>query len=200
MPKIVKRGFTFDEFCVVVKDGQKADLIEGTIYMASPENTDANDLFFWLGGLMYDYAQSKDLGRVCGSRVAFRLDEKNAPEPDLAFVRKDRVNLFKRGFVEGPPDLAVEIVSPESVERDYGRKRTQYQQAGVSEYWIVDEIVEKVVLLRLSIKGTYREVRPKKGVFQSEVFSGFWLLAGWLWQRPLPNKIEKLTEILSKQP
>ncbi len=84
--------------------------------------------------------------------------------------------------------------------RDYENKRAQYQKAGIREYWIVDEVVEKVMLLRLSVRGTYREVRPKKGIYQSEVLPGFWLLADWLWQRPLPIKIQKLTEILAKQP
>jgi hypothetical protein len=37
-------ALTFDDFCLLVKDGQQADLINGVIYMASPENTDANDL------------------------------------------------------------------------------------------------------------------------------------------------------------
>ena len=40
--------FTYDDFCSLVHDGQKADLIDGVIYMASPENTDAHELFGWL--------------------------------------------------------------------------------------------------------------------------------------------------------
>src|SRR5206468_2321456 len=102
---------TFDDFCLLVREDQKADLINGVIYMASPENTDANELFVWFVSLMYDFAQLRDLGKVYGSRVAFRPDDKNGPEPDIAFVRKKRLGRVKRGRVEGPPDLAVEIVS-----------------------------------------------------------------------------------------
>jgi len=40
--------YTFDDFCEMVREDQKADLIDGVIYMASPENTEANDLFVWL--------------------------------------------------------------------------------------------------------------------------------------------------------
>src|SRR5437870_2184576 len=108
---------TFDEFCFLVKDGQKADLIDGVIYMASPDNTVANELNAWLCTLMNLYARQKDLGKVFVSRVAFRLDEKNSPEPDIGFIGKERLHLVKRGRVDGPPDLAVEIVSPDSVER-----------------------------------------------------------------------------------
>lgn len=48
-PAITKTSFvTFDEFCELVEDGQKADLIDGAIYMASPDNTDANLVNGWL--------------------------------------------------------------------------------------------------------------------------------------------------------
>src|SRR5579885_1647707 len=111
--------YTFEDFCCLVKDGQKADLINGVIYMASPDNMDANDLFIWLARLLGDFVEERDLGKIYGSRAAFRLGEKESPEPDIAFVRKDRLHLVQRGFMDGPPDLALEIVSPESVDRDY---------------------------------------------------------------------------------
>src|SRR5687768_9937979 len=116
IPKYPK--YTFEDFCLLVKDGQKADLIDGVIYMASPDNTDANSLNGWLGFLMMGVASKTKQGKVYISRVAFRLANIHGPEPDLAFVRKDRLHLVRRGFIEGRPDVAVEIVSPDSRERD----------------------------------------------------------------------------------
>jgi Uma2 family endonuclease len=191
-----KRLVTFEEFCVVVKDDQKADLIDGVIYMASPENLEANELFGWLFRLIGDFVEEKDLGMINGSRVAFRLAEHQSPEPDIAFIRKDRLNLRHPTFVGGAPDLAIEIVCPESVERDYERKRKQYQDAQVLEYWIVDEMDQKVTLLRLDLKGRYREIRPRKGVLHSEALPGFWLRPDWLWQSPLPKKRPILAQLL----
>lgn len=191
--------YTFEDFCALIRNGQKADLIDGVIYMASPDNTDANSLFMWLGGLIHLFLEEKGLGKVYGSRVAFRLGETNGPEPDIAFVRSDRLHLVKRGFVQGGPDLAIEIVSPESEERDYVKKRKQFEEAGVPEYWIVDEPKQKVTLLRLGKEGTYREVRPKKGIFTSKALSGFWLRVEWLWQEPLPKTLTVLREILGPQ-
>ena len=189
------KGYTFDDFCLLVKDDQKADLIDGVIYMASPENTDANNLFMWLAGLMDGYVRKRRLGRVFGTRVAFRINEVNSPEPDIAFVRTDRLHLVHRGFVAGPPDLAVEIVSPDSIDRDYRRKREQYRRAGVSEYWIVDEMEQTVTLLRLDPRRRYLEVKPRKGVLHSEALSGFWIRPEWLWQEQLPDKIDILSEM-----
>ena len=192
-----KRLVTFEEFCVLVKEDQKADLIDGVIYLASPENTDANELFEWLNGLLYAFVQARKLGKVYGSRVAFRLGGHQSPEPDIAFVRKERLNLVQRGFVNGPPDLAIEIVSPESVERDYEKKRKQYQHAQVPEYWIVDEIDQNVTLLRLDLKGRYREIRPRKGVLRSEIVPGFYLRPEWLWEEPLPGLVEIVAQLLA---
>jgi Uma2 family endonuclease len=186
----------FQDFCRVVKEDQKADLIDGVIYMASPENTAANDLFMWLGGLMFDFADAKQLGKVYGSRVAYRIDDCNGTEPDIGFMRTDRLHLVKRGHVKGPPDLAIEIVSPESVERDYETKRTLDEEAGVREYWIIDEELRKVTPLVLDRKGKYRDVRPRKGAFRSQVLLGFWLRPEWLWQDTRPCKMDVLKQLL----
>jgi hypothetical protein len=112
---------TFEDFCALVKDGQEADLIDGVIYMASPDNTAAADLFGWLFFILYGYVARKKLGRVFGSRVAFRLEDRQSPEPDISFLRTEYADRIEPGRVDGPPDLAIEIVSPESAERDYKR-------------------------------------------------------------------------------
>jgi Uma2 family endonuclease len=188
---------TFDDFCALVREGQKADLIDGVIYMASPENTDDNELLVWLLTLMNLFARRTKQGQIYGSRVAFRLGERQGPEPDIAFVHVDHLDRVSRGGVEGPADLAIEIVSPDSVERDYYRKRELYQEYAIPEYWIIDEMERRVTLLRLR-QGQYREVRSRKGELRSEVLSGFWLRAEWLWQEPRPDEIETLQEIMAR--
>ncbi|HEY7311690.1 MAG TPA: Uma2 family endonuclease [Gemmataceae bacterium] len=187
---------TFEDFCLLIKDGEKGDLIDGVIYTSSPDNTDVGDLFVWLMRLMGDFVEERELGKVFGSRVAFRLDKPQGPEPDIAFVRTDRLHLVKRGYVEGAPDLAVEIVSPDSVERDYVKKREQYRRAGVPEYLIVDEMEQRVTLLKRTTSGAYREAKPRKGVLRSQALPGFWLRPEWLWQEPRPKKRIVLAEIL----
>jgi Uma2 family endonuclease len=188
---------TFEDFCALVPDGQKADLIDGVIYMASPDNTDADDLFGWLFAVMSIYAEEKKLGRVFGSRVAFRLDERNSPEPDISFLRSEDSERIERGRVEGPPDLAVEIVSPESVERDYKKKRKQYQRFGVSEYWIIDDEERSVLLLRRNLRGRYQEVSPRRGKLHSQVLTGFCLDPDWLWKHPRPARLAIVQQLLA---
>jgi Uma2 family endonuclease len=181
-----------------VKDGQKADLIDGVVYMASPENLGANRRFLWLAYLMGELSEETDQGEVFGSRVAFRLNDLSSPEPDLAFVKKARLHLMRPGFFNGRPDMAMEIVSPESTDRDYVLKRAQYETARVPEYWIIDEMERKITLLRLGPRGKYREVKPRKGELHSTVLRGFWLRPDWLWQEKLPRKREVLQQLLDR--
>jgi Uma2 family endonuclease len=187
---------TFDDFCWIVPDGQKADLIDGAIYVASPDNIDADEFFGWLRAVLETYVRRKKLGRVFGSRVAFRLNDYNGPEPDIAFVRSEREEAIRHGHVVGPPDLAIEIVSHDSIERDYVKKRRQYEDAGVGEYWIIDQPAQKVTILRLDAKRKFRNVRTIGGRMRSKVVLGFWLKVSWLWQRPLPDPFRSLQTIL----
>jgi Uma2 family endonuclease len=138
----------------------------------------------------------RDLGCVYISRFAFRISKRDGPEPDVAFLHKDRRHLVRREYVDWAPDLVMEVVSPDSIERDYHKKREQYRNGGVREYWIVDEIARRVTLLRLTADGAFRTVRPRQGVLHSEALPGFWLKPGWLWKNPLPKAAAVLAEIL----
>jgi Uma2 family endonuclease len=187
---------TYEDFCVLVNEDQKADLIDGVIYMASPDNTDSNEIFMWLGGLMDFFVEETGLGKVYGSRVATRFDQKTAPEPDILFISKKNLHRVQRGGVEGSPDLVMELVSPESIDRDYNLKRKKYEKAGVPEYWIIDEIEEIITLLRLGADGKYREVKPRKGEYHSAVLTGFWLRPEWLFHYPRPRRLDVLQMLL----
>jgi len=187
--------FTYEDFCALIREDQKADLIDGVIYMASPENIDAGRLFLWLSTVMSTYAEEKQLGEVFGSRIACRFDDRSAPEPDILFVRNEHADRLHRGGVEGAPDLVIEIVSPDSVERDYEAKRQQYQRFQVPEYWIIEE-EKSVLLLRRNRRGRYQEIQPRRGVFRSEVLTGFWLDPSWLWP-PRPSRLAIIQQLLA---
>ena len=188
--------YTFEEFCEAVKDGQKADLIDGVIYMASPDNIEANELNGWLYMLLTLFVTRKDLGKVFFSRVAFRLGLRSGPEPDIGFVKKSRLRHLMYGYVDGPPDLALEIVSRDSVSRDYEKKRELYEKSGVYEYWIIDPMKKSLTLLRLTRAGTYKEIAARNGIFRSKVVKGFRLREEWLWTSPLPDAIKTLETLL----
>jgi Uma2 family endonuclease len=192
---------TFDQFCTLVGDGKKADLIDGGIYMASPDSRRSNNLTGLIYTLIDDYLEARSIpGEVYVTRFAFKLSEVDSPEPDVAYVGPDRLHLVLEGHMEGAPHIAVEIVSRDSRERDYVIKRDLYEAAEVQEYWIVDPLLQRVQFLAL-VEGRY-ELMPleRNRIFRSKVIPGFWLDVSWLLEKPVPRAYRCLQEILAVQP
>lgn len=188
---------TVDEFYRLVPEGQKADLIEGVIYLASPDSERNDDINQFLVALLRMFASARGLGRVTGSRFAYRLGEYRAPEPDVAFVSRERVEeVIHRREGLGPPDVAVEIVARDSRSRDYGEKKALYESSGVTEYWIIDPLQGRCEFHRLH-QGRYRLVPLEQNrLFRSACVPGFWLDVEWLTAAELPNAFECLQQLL----
>lgn len=189
-----KGPLCFEEFIDLVPDGRKADLLDGVMYLASPEYPDANLLLGWLCILVAGFVEKKALGYVSLSGLAYRLDSQNAPEPDIGFVPKELGHTCKRDYIDGPPSLVVEIASPDNVARDYVLKRSIYQKAGVREYWIIDPDERRATFLSLR-EGRYEEVPPVNHVFSSLARPGFRLDVRWLWE-PRPPAYDALEQLL----
>lgn len=105
---------------------------------------------------------------------------------------------LKETYLDGPADLVIEIVSPgpDNVERDRGKKFYEYEQGGVSEYWVIDPQVRRAEVYRLR-KGVYRlAFSGENGIYRSEALPGFWLRVEWLWQEPLPDVARAIWEII----
>ncbi len=109
-------------------------------------------------------------------------------EPDLLYVAPENLDRLKDTCVEGPADLCVEIVSPESIERDRDVKFLEYQAAGVREYWIIDPEARSAQFWRLDDTGFYRRVPlDSEGIYHCEVIPRLTLRSAWLWEEPLPG-------------
>lgn len=79
---------------------------------------------------------------------------------DVYVVERERVmnSLDESGVCELPPLLVLEVVSPDSIKRDYRYKRSEYAALGVKEYWIVDPSARRVTILVLD-EGLYEETQ-----------------------------------------
>jgi Uma2 family endonuclease len=139
-------------------------------------------------GMFVDHHQ---LGKVFFASFLMRLSAiPSAREPDLIFVTKKREALFQRLFLDGPADLAVEIVSPWSVRRDERDKFREYELAGVKEYWLLDPARKSADFYTLGSDGRYSPVAiGEDGFFRSRVVDGFFLRPEWLWNAPSPMDV-----------
>lgn len=190
---------TVEDFFHLVPDGQKADLIDGVIYMASPDSRRSNELTIFVTRLIAQFLEERDIhGKVFSSRFSFVLSELNAPEPDVAYVRPERLNLIGDTRMQGGPDISVEVVSRESRSRDYFEKKQLYQEAGVSEYWIIDPLQQRVEFHQLR-DGRY-DLAPlvSNNRYHSIVIPGFFVNVDWLFADPLPRVRDCLQHILQE--
>ena len=200
-PHLPEDLVVFDEFCQLVADGQKADLLDGVIYMASPDSLRSDGITNLVHFLIEGFVGARGIaGRVLGSRFAFRLSETRAPEPDVAYVVPERIHLLEERGMLGGPDIAVEIVARESRSRDYVEKRRIYEEAGVREYWIIDPLQARAEFLRLGPGGYGLVPLQRNRIFVSDVISGFWIDTDWLLARPIPTAHDCLRQILSGEP
>jgi len=154
-------------------DIRKAELVEGIVYVASPVSVNHarpdNVINGWL--LVY---KARMPGVEALADVTVYPDDENEVQPDALLMRVDppgSARIRDDGYVEGPPELVVEIAAS-SASYDLHSKRRVYESAGVPEYlvWVVYE--RRVVWLRLQ-DGRYVEVAPDaNGVIESAVFPG----------------------------
>lgn len=126
-------------------EGQRAELIDGQMYMMAPPNTVHQRLSGRLFRKIADYIDSKDGScEVFSAPFAVFLDadDINYVEPDISVIcNKD--NITDDGC-NGAPDWVIEIVSPSTRSRDYGIKLFKYRNSGVREYWVINPITKTV--------------------------------------------------------
>lgn len=127
-------------------DGQRAELIDGNIYMMAPPTTRHQRIVGALYTQIYNYLKgNRGKCEVIPSPFAvFLNDEKNYVEPDISVIcDPDKID---DDGCHGAPDWIVEIVSPGSRRMDYMIKLFKYRSAGVREYWIVDPEKNRIIV------------------------------------------------------
>lgn len=189
---------TFKKFYDTVDEKTKADLLDGMIIRDSPAIPKHADDATWTSTLLRAFVDMHDLGKVLTATATVRLSLYNAPEPDIFFIRKSRLSIINDKFVDGPPDLCVEVISRSSRKYDRGRKFVLYAEHGVMEYWIIDPL-KKTLEFFENHGGEFVPILPdERGRLRSKVLPGFWLKPEWLAAEPLPNVMKVLKEITGK--
>jgi len=158
---------------------KKAELIEGVVYMAPPalrwdEHARPDGLIgTWLG--VYE---SDTPGVQMGHNASIRLDLDNEPQPDVALIVDPscggQVRISPEGYVEGAPELVVEI-SASSVSIDLNSKLRVYRRNGVREY-LVWRVEDRAIDWFALSEGEYVKLgADPHGILRSEIFPGLWL-------------------------
>ena len=192
-----RKRISYEEFLEWCEEDTWAEWVDGRVVMVSPAATKHRLITGLLLQIMNIYAETRNLGQVLSAPFLMRLpDVPSGREPDLLFVAHAHLDRLKETYLDGPADLIVEIVSPESRARDRGEKFYEYEAAGVGEYWLIDPDRQQAEFYRLGADGRYRLfTADAEGIYRSEVLPGLWLRVEWLWQESLPKVLDVLREM-----
>lgn len=180
---------------------KKAELIEGVVYVPTPTRFEEHgnphfNIITWLG--VYCAATP---GILRGSdNTTIRLDIKNEVQPDVLLRLEPehggRSRLADDGYLEGPPELIVEIAAS-SASYDLHVKRRLYARSGVQEYLVV-QMYERRIDWFILREGEYDALTPDEdGVIRSEIFPGLWLLLSAFWAGDLAAMLDVLQQGLA---
>lgn len=186
---------SFEAFLDWSDEDTRAEWEDGEVITASPASRRHQDLNDWLTTILRIYVRHHKLGWVSSAPFLVQLQTvQQGREPDLIFIKTKNMSRLQETYVAGPPDLIVEIVSPESISR--GRKFVEYETEGVPEYWLLDPIRKEAEFYQLGSDQHYHLSLPDAGgIYHSAAVTGFWLRTSWLWQDPLPDELTILREL-----
>jgi Uma2 family endonuclease len=194
------RRMTYEEFLAWADEDALAEWVAvpgtdvGEVVMTSPASNRHQDIVDFLVSVLRPFVQVYQLGIVRSAPFQMKLE--HGREPDLLFVASENLSRLKETYLDGPADIAIEIVSPEGLERDRGAKFVEYEAGGILEYWLIDPLRQWAEFYRLGEDGRYRTAfAGDEGEYRSRVLPGFWLRVEWLWQEPLPKTLDVLREL-----
>jgi len=178
------RRMTYEEFLAWADEDTCAEWVNGEVVMHSPASDHHQDISDFLTSILRAFVETRRLGIIRSAPFQMRLAH-SGREPDLLYLAYEHLERRKGTYLDGPADLVIEIMSPESAARDRGEKFYEYAEAGIPEYWLIDPLREQADFYQLDAGGRYRSALPDaEGIYRSKVLPGFWLRVDWLWQLP----------------
>jgi Uma2 family endonuclease len=130
---------TAEELMHLDDDSHRHELIKGELLTMSPAGITHGAVTINLGALLLDYVKANKLGLVVAGDPGFKLE--TGPDtvlaPDVAFITQDRV-ISTTGFYPGPPDLAVEVMSPSETLPQVARKTALWLELGAKSVWNIN--------------------------------------------------------------
>lgn len=154
------------------QDGRKYELVDGEI-VVSPAGGRHGKVTVRLVVRLGAFVESNKLGHVFDSSTGYILPGGNRRAPDVSFVARGRFpgEEVPRGFIELPPDLAAEVLSPGDDPRNVMDKVGEYLKAGVRLVWVIDPESRRAVSYR-SLTAV-REIAVEGSLDGEDVVPGF---------------------------
>jgi Uma2 family endonuclease len=154
MSTVASKLITAEEFTKLPEpaDGSTQELVRGVVITMPPPKGRHGVCCSKVNRLIGNHVESKRLGHVTSNDAGFILQRNpdTVRGPDTAFWSVQRVAEVPEGYFEVPPDLAVEVVSPDDAHTRVQEKVRAYLKHGVRMVWVVDPDLRIVTVYRSS--------------------------------------------------
>lgn len=149
---------TYEMYANMEDDGNRYEVIDGVLELMSPSPTASHQSI--LLELIDTLRQScKTDYLIYFAPLDVILSDTNVVQPDAIMIHRSRKHIVTSRGIEGPPDLAVEVLSPSSRKRDRLKKRAVYEKHDVPEYWIIDPEAQTLEQFHLDERGKYELIQ-----------------------------------------
>lgn len=189
--EIVATGVSAEDYLAQYAETHH-EWVEGVVFKMAPASARHTLLTQYLIQWFNTYFALNPIGKMFHDPFVMQMDTTGSfREPDLQVILNDNPGQLTETGMIGPADICIEIVSPESVGRDYGQKFHEYETVGVREYWIIDPLRQRCDFNRRNESGLYTVITPDDaGYYHTPLLPKLALYVPTVWQDPLPNIIE----------
>ena len=178
----------FDEYMEsYAHDGY--EWVDGVVVKVSPISDKHDILVAYLSDLLRSYLELRPIGVVRHQPFVMKLPTiRRGREPDIQVILDSNPHEYTKTGMIGPADICIEVVSPESITRDYEFKYAEYEAGGVGEYWIIDPLEKRCTFYRQSEAGGFVAVRPDADEnYHTPRLPGLAVQVPLLWHEELPG-------------
>lgn len=172
---VVSKQISAEELEKTPQSDERVELIRGEIVKMPPAGHEHGEIALAIGSILREFVKQHKLGKTYAAETGFVLqrDPDTVRAPDAAFVSSERAAQMegKGGFFEGPPDLAVEVISPADTDEEVEAKVLDYLQAGTRMVWLVRPRTRTITVYKS--KQDIRLLTEKDTLEGDEVLPGF---------------------------
>ena len=134
---------------LALKTNRLVEFSDGNIEVLPMPSERHQDIVIFLLGLLKAFIAKQPVGKVLIAPFRIRLRKDKYREPDVMFMLREHSDRRTKNYWHGA-DLVMEVVSPDDPRRDTEVKLHEYAQAGISEYWLVNPLTEKITVFTLA--------------------------------------------------
>lgn len=180
-----EKVWTDAEFMALNRDGHRYEIVNGELIDMGNRSAKHGYVAVILSAALFNCVSTRKLGAMFDSSTAFKMKSGNKRSPDVSFMAKERLqglDDLPDGFLEGAPDLAVEILSPSNTVAEIHGKIVEYFENGARLVWVIHP-QEQYVLVYRSSQEPDRLLKSTDSLDGEDIVPGFTLAIAELFQK-----------------